>query len=989
MLLPTRSRGSLRAALFAALALSAFAASGAGAATSASAPASMETERGWIEGMETAPKGPFTRIRWFCSDGSVLPPKAYACKDHGGGIQHGEWSSETKQLRARGFLVGNVLAGLNPESFTGSDPDLSQLKQILLERFLVGWDDGWIFRGARSYRGALQSEDEEAGARKVVMAMLADPAWRAPERYLLLRETVRLFPLQADRETASSVRLQALDLAKKDASFNPLRAKIHNAPDAADAAAVRSYAAKKGNGALGGEFARLADSIDRLYQSAGGIAALDALSTTVGNGDLRATLDTGTKRLRAATTPEETIASASAMMALLRESFPALEPPAVALEALETSLTLENDVYATGNELMTQLPGLTRRQRVDLLGVSAEALYGAGFLSRRQQTAVNDSIERLTKTPDPSLDTYRSEVRYLARVTEWSDRALAFNFGETVQQWAQIESEAHLYTQDRMRGSPLLVYGALIDSLALDGNRLAGIRHELFGQSVGTGLRALNPGLARGALRLATGATAKNVDSGGIYVLPETTADLPPVSGIITRGEGNSLSHVQLLARNLGIPNVVVGDEHIAVVKQHAGEEVVLAVTPGGIVQLNRDGPEWEAAFGAEHEASGGTEGLVIRPDLEKLDLSVHRLVTLSSLRASDSGRLSGPKGANLGELKHSFGDAVPAGFVIPFGIFRQLLDQPLAPGGPSVWNWMKERYTAIAAESDAAKKKAMAAAFLSNLRNWILEADPGPDFRTALEKQLQASFGAPGTYGVFVRSDTNVEDLPGFTGAGLNLTVANVVGTANILKAIHDVWASPFDERAYGWRQSHMQNPEYVFPAVVIQLAFASDKSGVMVTTDIEDQQPGWVTVAISEGVGGAVEGQAAESVRIDTVNRRLRLLAQATAPRKTVLNPKGGVLHVAASGSDRVLTGNEAMQLIQLAKKVRDLDSLRDENGVVRPADMEFGFKDGKLALLQIRPFVESESALTNPILAKLDSETKRGKDVRVPLGAVPPSE
>ena len=54
-----------------------------------------------------------------------------------------------------------------------------------------------------------------------------------------------------------------------------------------------------------------------------------------------------------------------------------------------------------------------------------------------------------------------------------------------------------------------------------------------------------------------------------------------------------------------------------------------------------------------------------------------------------------------------------------------------------------------------------------------------------------------------------------------------------------------------------------------------------------------------------------------------------------------------------------------------------------------MEFGFKDGQLALLQIRPFVESESALTNPILAKLDSETKRGADVRVPLGAVPPSE
>ena len=44
----------------------------------------------------------------------------------------------------------------------------------------------------------------------------------------------------------------------------------------------------------------------------------------------------------------------------------------------------------------------------------------------------------------------------------------------------------------------------------------------------------------------------------GIYLLPETVSDLPPVAGILTAGAGNPLSHVQLLARNLGIPNVAV-----------------------------------------------------------------------------------------------------------------------------------------------------------------------------------------------------------------------------------------------------------------------------------------------------------------------------------------------------------------------------------------------------------------------------------------------
>jgi len=34
--------------------------------------------RQWIEQMKEAERGPFRRIRWFCTDGTVLPPKAPA-----------------------------------------------------------------------------------------------------------------------------------------------------------------------------------------------------------------------------------------------------------------------------------------------------------------------------------------------------------------------------------------------------------------------------------------------------------------------------------------------------------------------------------------------------------------------------------------------------------------------------------------------------------------------------------------------------------------------------------------------------------------------------------------------------------------------------------------------------------------------------------------------------------------------------------------------
>jgi len=66
----------------------------------------------WISEMKQAPRGPFERIRWFCKDGTILPPGPYACAKHGGGIQHGELNERARQLQAAGYPVGTVLAAL-------------------------------------------------------------------------------------------------------------------------------------------------------------------------------------------------------------------------------------------------------------------------------------------------------------------------------------------------------------------------------------------------------------------------------------------------------------------------------------------------------------------------------------------------------------------------------------------------------------------------------------------------------------------------------------------------------------------------------------------------------------------------------------------------------------------------------------------------------------------------------------------------------------
>ena len=247
----------------------------------------------------------------------------------------------------------------------------------------------------------------------------------------------------------------------------------------------------------------------------------------------------------------------------------------------------------------------------------------------------------------------------------------------------------------------------------------------------------------------------------------------------------------------------------------------------------------------------------------------------------------------------------------------------------------------------------------------------------------MAKEFGADFRGGVFVRSDTNVEDLPGFTGAGLNLTLFNVVGLDNIVKGISQVWASPYTQRAWAWRQAHMKGPEHVYPAVLLLQTVPADISGVMITQDVTSGDTGVLSVAVNEGVGGAVDGQAAESVRIDRATGNVRLMASATAPRRLVPLATGGVARRPTSGAETLLRTDEVRQLIALADEIPRQFPQLGEDGKPVAADVEFAFVAGQLWLLQIRPFNESKEARGAAYLRQmdraLDANRKRVVDLR----------
>jgi hypothetical protein len=957
----------------------------AGNAPSSGEPATAQY-RQWIEAMKTSERGPFARIRWFCNDGSVLPPKAYACVERGGGHQHGEWNDKTKQLRAQGYLIATLLAGSDPDAMVAEANFIDTWNQLLIEKFLMTVDNGWIMRRALFYRGAIQEEDERAAARALLIALAGKPEWIGL-RYPSLRIGVELLPHGEDTASVQKVRQLSASLSEQDAGFKGIRGKIHGSPDKGDAQRVRDYAAGVKDATLVKQYRELAAEIDRVYESMPLQQRLrqDAKPFTAAPW-LQELLLNAAKALEQDASNDNLYRVTGRLLADLRDALPRIRQPTARLDVLDLSLAVGTENFRASTALRDALNTATRQQRVALLDSAVHSAYGAGMINQRERTALlQDALAELQASSVP-LPRYMQNLRYLGRVPGWGTQGLRFQFYESMQKLAQLEPDALLFIQDQLRGSPLLFYSKTLDTLQRDANQLAGVTHRLFGKKIGVGFRALNPGLARGVLHVdANAAQADDFQQDGIYLLPETVSDLPPIAGIMTAGEGNPLSHIQLLARNLGIPNVSVDETLIPQFESHDGKRVVLAVSPAGLVELSEDGPHWEGVFGKRE----GTEKALIRPDLEKLDLSVKGFIGLDDLNAGDSGRIVGPKAAKLGELRHHFPEAVAPGVAIPFGQFRAtVLDKPYKDSGTTVYEWMVSEYRRLhALPEGSSQRDAQTEQFRAELHDLILNTRLDDDFRHGLKQALEKNIGPDGSYGVFVRSDTNVEDLPGFTGAGLNLTLPNVVGVDQLIKAIPQVWASPFTERAFAWRQSLMDKPENVYPAVLLLKSVANDKSGVLVTQDIDTGDTAVLSVAVNEGVGGAVDGQSAESLRIDTRDGSVRLLAGATAVWRRVPAASGGVDKLPVSGDQSVLKPDEIKQLVTLAKELPDrFPPITDDDGNPAPADIEFGFLDGRLQLFQLRPFLESRDSQGAAYLSDMDKSLQGNLNKTVNMQEVP---
>jgi len=542
-------------------------------------------------------------------------------------------------------------------------------------------------------------------------------------------------------------------------------------------------------------------------------------------------------------------------------------------------------------------------------------------------------------------------------------------YGSVVERFAAFEPLASGFIPDRIRTSILLRFGEAADALSRLGTLRAGTTHELLGHTRLARVRGLNPGIAFGQLVVVTDPSEPlELSPDKIYVMSRVPEDLRPVAGIATLRDGNVVSHVQLLARNLGIPNAVVSRTELEALSRHSGEFIFYAVSPGGAVVMKlRD--EMSDEERQIVKASRVLDERVTIP-VDRVDLANNDLIPLSAVRSSDSGVICGPKAANLGQLSVLFPDRVMPGLVIPFGVFYQHLQQRMPGKGISYREAIQDLF-----ERSSGRTDPELFARLAEVRDAIRKISFLPGFEKQLSERFREIFQADaGERGVFVRSDTNMEDLADFTGAGLNLTVPNVKGKNAILQAIRDVWASPFSERSYRWRRRVLTNPDAVYPSVLLLPTVRVDKSGVLITTGIETSNPEDLTVAFDWGGGGAVGGQAAETYVLGKDGRD-ELIAPAREPLAHVLLERSGIESVPVHFDRPILTETERAWIRRLAETLkRRLSRVPGlESG---PFDVELGFWNETPWLFQVRPFVENEHARSSSYLRRLDRAPPTGR-------------
>jgi pyruvate,water dikinase len=337
-------------------------------------------------------------------------------------------------------------------------------------------------------------------------------------------------------------------------------------------------------------------------------------------------------------------------------------------------------------------------------------------------------------------------------------------------------------------------------------------------------------------------------------------------------------------------------------------------------------------------------------------------VIKLNELGMNDVETVGG-KNASLGEMisnLSNLGISVPGGFATTAAAYRDFL------GADS----LDERINGLLADLNVDDIDALASAG-ARIRSWILE--------TPLPQRLMDDIAAAwdemsggNDITVAVRSSATAEDLPDASFAGQQETFLNIRGLEHVVDALHQVFASLFNDRAISYRVHQGFDHSLVALSAGIQTMVRSDigSAGVMFTLDTESGFRDAVFVTASYGLGetvvqGAVNPDEFYVYKPALAANKRAILRKNLGSKALKMvysdNPKPGktVDTIDVDDADRMVFSLSDEDVVALSKMAVTI-----ENHYERPMDIEWGKdgNDGKLYILQARPeTVQSRSGRT----------------------------
>ncbi len=357
----------------------------------------------------------------------------------------------------------------------------------------------------------------------------------------------------------------------------------------------------------------------------------------------------------------------------------------------------------------------------------------------------------------------------------------------------------------------------------------------------GVTFQPLTPAVAYGTLRFVRADALADAALGphDVLVTDQVPNDLPFVAGLVTEAIQTPLSHVNILSRARGTPNMFLRDARDDPTVAPLLDRLVRLEVRAADYSLTAASAEEAVAFWAAREAERPPLTPRLDPSLRgPQDLAEHDLGSLPGL---------GGKAAQVAELGRV---AVCGATALP--------DRPV--GVPVVHSM--EHFAASGAEAILAERRAdpdfvadpaAREAGLAEVRAAILAYPVDPALLDAVVATIDETW--PGQRLRF-RSSSNTEDLAEFSGAGLydSLAWEPEDGRDGVEDALRAVWASLWNPRAYDEREAYRVEQSAVAMGVLIHPAYHHEAAnGVIVSRDVLDPMRGdryYVNAQIGEAL-------------------------------------------------------------------------------------------------------------------------------------------